>query len=152
MGLRYGIAVLPAALLLAACSPNPARTFIDGVEVRTVRLTMVDEVRFEPDRVEVQQGETVRFFVVDETGFAHEAFIGTAREQADHAGIHAVMTAEEQAQTTHFGYGIHIAANGSGEFVYHFGDAGTFYIGCHYPGHYEAGMRVTIEVTPTTAN
>lgn len=140
--------VPPILVLLAACSPEPPPLMSDAVEVRTVRLAMVDEVLFEPDRVEVQQGETIRFIIEDETGSAHEAYVGTAMEQAEHAGVHASLAPEEQAQTSHYGYGVDIPSHGSGEVVYHFAEVGLFYVGCHYPGHYEAGMRVTVEVHP----
>lgn len=140
--------VAPVWVLLAACSPEPSPLVIDGVGVRTVLLAMVDEVRFEPDQVEVQQGETVRFIIKDETGSAHEVYIGTAMEQAEHVGIHASLAPEEQGKASHYGYGVHIPPHDSGEVVYRFAEEGSFYVGCHYPGHYEAGMRVAIEVHP----
>ena len=35
----------------------------------------------------------------------------------------------------------------SGELTHTFDDAGTIEIGCHQPGHYDAGMTITVEVT-----
>ena len=35
----------------------------------------------------------------------------------------------------------------TGEFTNRFDKAGTFEIGCHQPGHYDAGMKITINVT-----
>jgi uncharacterized cupredoxin-like copper-binding protein len=34
----------------------------------------------------------------------------------------------------------------SGELTHTFDEAGTIEIGCHQPGHYDAGMRVNITV------
>jgi uncharacterized cupredoxin-like copper-binding protein len=33
-----------------------------------------------------------------------------------------------------------------GEITYTFGSAGELMIGCHEPGHYEAGMNVAVNV------
>src|SRR5512132_1090042 len=47
---------------------------------RTVRIRMLDEMRFVPDRLDVRQGDTVRF-VVDNTGkLVHELVIGTKKD------------------------------------------------------------------------
>jgi uncharacterized cupredoxin-like copper-binding protein len=35
----------------------------------------------------------------------------------------------------------------SGEITYTFEDSGTIEIGCHEPGHYDAGMIVDVTVT-----
>jgi uncharacterized cupredoxin-like copper-binding protein len=35
----------------------------------------------------------------------------------------------------------------SGELTHTFEEAGEILIGCHQPGHYEAGMKTTITVT-----
>ena len=35
----------------------------------------------------------------------------------------------------------------TGELAYRFERSGMTVIGCHQPGHYEAGMRATVNVT-----
>ena len=35
----------------------------------------------------------------------------------------------------------------SGDLTYRFDEAGTYEIGCHEPGHYAAGMKITVNVT-----
>lgn len=142
-----GSLIVGIGLLLAACSPGPSPLVIDGREVRTIEMTMTDDLEFQPDRVEVAQGETVRFFIRNVSDQPHEAYIGTAAEQELHLQAHAALPSDQQ-ETTHFGYGISLTGFGSGQLVYHFGTAGEFIIGCHYPGHYEAGHRATIVVTP----
>jgi uncharacterized cupredoxin-like copper-binding protein len=57
------------------------------------------------------------------------------------------VPAEGQTTTTHMGYGVHVAPFGNGELVVAFDNAYEYVIGCHYPGHYAAGMRAVIEVT-----
>ena len=77
----------------------------------------------------------------------HEAYIGTEEEQRIHATAHYALSSAEQTKSTHMGYGVHVPAFGNGEFVYKFDQAADLEIGCHYPGHYEAGMRAVIEVS-----
>ena len=49
---------------------------------------------------------------------------------------------------THFGYGIYLPAFSDGEFDYVFNSDADLLIGCHLPGHWEAGMVATIAVAP----
>ncbi len=45
-------------------------------------------------------------------------------------------------------YMAHVAPGNTGEFVWRFNRAGSFEFACLIAGHYEAGMRGTITVTP----
>lgn len=44
------------------------------------------------------------------------------------------------------GDGITLEPGESGELTHTFDEAGTIEIGCHQPGHYDAGMRANITV------
>ncbi len=62
------------------------------------------------------------------------------REAEDDAnGMDAMGTEAE-------GDGITVDPDESGELTYTFDQLGTIEIGCHQPGHYDAGMRVTVTV------
>ena len=140
---------MAAALLLAACSGSsagPGGAVGDDSSPRTVQLTMTDQLRFDPDRIQVRRGETVRFVVRNLSNAAHEAYIGTDEEQRLHATVHAALPADQQAGVNHVGYAVHFPPFGNGEFVAKFDAPYEWVIGCHYPGHYEAGMRAVIEV------
>ena len=52
---------------------------------RTVVVTMTDDMRFKPDRLEIKQGETVRFVVKNSGKMMHEMVIGTRKELDEHA-------------------------------------------------------------------
>jgi len=108
---------------------------------------MTDRMTFEPARIEVGSGETVRFVVRNVSNVAHEAYIGTDEEQRLHATVHAALPADAQTTTTHMGYAVHVPPFGDGELVAGFGAETSYVIGCHYPGHYAAGMKASIEVT-----
>jgi uncharacterized cupredoxin-like copper-binding protein len=52
---------------------------------RTITLTMTDNMRFTPQRIEVRRGETVRLRVRNAGKILHELVIGTPQELAAHA-------------------------------------------------------------------
>lgn len=138
--------LLAAAALLGACSPA-ASGVGTSASPRTVELTMTEQVTFEPARIQVRRGETIRFVVRNVSKVGHEAYIGTEEEQQVHATKHGLVPIDRQWTTSHVGYGIHVAPLGSGVLVVAFDKPYQYVIGCHYPGHYEAGMRAVIEVT-----
>lgn len=138
--------LVAAAVVLAACSAAATGTGT-AESPRSVDLTMTDETTFEPARIEGHRGETVRFRVRNVSNEGHEAYIGTDAEQRLHETRHYALSADEQTKTTHMGYGIHVAPFGTGELVFRFDEDTEYVIGCHYPGHYEAGMRAVIDVT-----
>lgn len=137
--------LLPAVLLLGACSAD-APSFGTDESPRRVDLTMTDEMAFEPPTIEVRRGETVRFVVRNASAEDHEAYIGTEDEQRIHATDHSGFGPREQTDVTHMGYGVHVPSRGNGELVAQFNEDTEYVIGCHYPGHYEAGMRAVIQV------
>ena len=137
--------VLAAAGLLSACSAASPGTGTRA-SPRTVDLTMTQRLTFEPARITVRRGETIRFVVRNASNVGHEAYVGTDEEQQVHATKHGLVPAEDQWTTSHMGYGVHVAPLGSGELVVAFDRAYEYVIGCHYPGHYAAGMRAVIEV------
>jgi uncharacterized cupredoxin-like copper-binding protein len=61
--------------------------------------------------------------------------------EADEAdeGMHGMGSEDE-------GDGITVEPGDSGELTHTFHESGTVEIGCHRPGHYDAGMRVNIAV------
>jgi uncharacterized cupredoxin-like copper-binding protein len=112
---------------------------------RIIELTM-EGMRFIPDRIEVELGETVRFVVQNPDLIPHEVLIGSEAEQLEHHDAHASAPPADQANVPHYGYGLYVPARGTGQFVYRFDSPGEVMIGCHLPGHWEAGMKATIVV------
>ena len=117
-------------------------------EVRTVEVAMVD-IAFEPVRLEVNRGETVRFRFTNRGKVAHDAFIGDRDAQADHEAEMADMKDND----AHGGHGdddddaVTVEPGDTGELTYTFDEPATLEMGCHQPGHYDAGMKMTIAVT-----
>ena len=112
--------------------------------VRTIAIDMSDTMRFAPDEVRVRQGDTVRFRVRNGGKLMHEMVIGTREElerHAEHMRKHPGMHHDEP-------YMAHVKPGKTGELAWTFSKAGTFTYGCLMPGHWEAGMKGTIVVTP----
>lgn len=142
--IRGALVVATAALVLGACSATePGASPLP----RKVDLTMTEQGTFEPASLEVGRGETVVFRIRNASNEAHEAYIGTDQEQRLHATVHSARSGDEQSDTTHFGAGVHIAPFGTGEAAFKFDTGDEWVIGCHYPGHYDAGMRTVVTVT-----
>jgi Cu+-exporting ATPase len=110
---------------------------------RTIQISTTDALRFSPDVFNVRAGETIAFEISNPGALPHEFFIGTSAEQQAHeremASV-APMQAEPNA--------VDVPAGASVRLVYTFDQPGTLEYGCHVPGHYPAGMRGTITVTP----
>lgn len=111
---------------------------------RTLTLTMTDDMRFTPDRIEVKQGETVRLRVRNAGKLMHELVIGTRETLAAHAAAmrkHPGMEHDEAHM-------VHVAPGKTGDVLWTFNRAGEFEFACLVAGHYEAGMKGTIIVRP----
>ena len=111
---------------------------------RTITLDMTDAMRFTPDAVTVQEGETVRFVVRNKGRMLHEMVIGTPDELAKHAAMMIKFPGMEHDAP----YMVHVDPGKTGEIVWRFNRAGRFEFACLIAGHYEAGMRGTLTVTP----
>jgi uncharacterized cupredoxin-like copper-binding protein len=111
---------------------------------RTITLAMTDSMRFTPDSITVNEGDTVRFIVSNKGRMLHEMVIGTADELRKHAALMAKYPNMEHDEP----YMVHVAPGKTGEIVWNFNRPGAFEFACLIMGHYEAGMRGAITVTP----
>lgn len=117
------------------------------VATRTIQVDLLDTMRFSPDRIEVAEGETIRFVIRNRGRMLHEMVVGTPAELAGHAALMARFPDMEHDAP----YMAHVAPGQSGEIVWTFNRAGEFEYACLLPGHYEAGMRGRIEVKAVAA-
>ena len=111
---------------------------------RTLKIDMTDAMRFTPDTVTVEQGETVRFVVTNSGRMLHEMVIGTPEKLAEQAAMMAKTPDVQRAAP----YIARVAPGATGEIVWNFNRPGAFEFACLIAGHYEAGMRGTLHVTP----
>jgi uncharacterized cupredoxin-like copper-binding protein len=110
---------------------------------RTVTLTMSDNMRFTPDRIEVKQGQTVRLVMRNTGKVLHEMVIGTQQELDEHAALMLKFPAMEHDEPDM----AHVPPGKTGQIIWTFNRAGEFDFACLIAGHYQAGMVGKISVT-----
>lgn len=111
---------------------------------RTITLRMGDDMRFTPSHITVRRGETVRLRVQNQGQVLHEIVLGTPATLDEHAQLMIKFPAMEHDEP----YMAHVAPGQAGELLWRFNRAGRFDFACLIAGHYQAGMRGTITVTP----
>lgn len=117
---------------------------LPGQVTHTITLDMTDAMRFSPDRIVVKEGDTVRLIVRNTGRMLHEVVIGTPDALAEHAALMARFPGMEH-DAPHMA---HVSPGKQAEIIWRFNRAGTFEFACLIAGHYEAGMRGSIVVTP----
>ena len=108
----------------------------------TVNVTSLDAMRYEPATFTFKRGQTVKFVVTNKGQLAHEFGIGTLSEQEEHAQMMKSMPDMKHDDPNV----ITIEAGQTNSLVWQFTNAGSFVIGCHVPGHYQAGMKAIVTV------
>lgn len=109
---------------------------------RTIDVGMADNMRFTPVRIEVRQGETVKFVVRNTGKVMHEFVIGTKAENARHAELMVKFPNMEHDEP----HMAHVAPGKTGQIVWTFNRVGEFEFACLIAGHYQGGMVGTITV------
>lgn len=146
LALAHGDAQHGVAKPAAAVKKEQQKWGIAGeatAAARTVTIRMTDAMRFTPDRIEVREGETVRFVHRNDGQVVHEFVLGTKATLDEHAALMEKFPEMEHDEP----YMAHVAPGGTGEIVWTFNRAGTFDFACLIPGHYQAGMKGTIVVS-----
>lgn len=115
---------------------------------RTIRVTARDTMRFEPRRIRVDAGETIRFVVMNTGELRHSFTLGTPRGQEAHEREMQGMAVDRMA--THMQgnpAGMVIPPGERDSLTWRFEGEGPVEFACHIPGHFGAGMigRIRIE-------
>ncbi len=103
---------------------------------RTIRISMLDTMRFVPEMIEVKRGETVRFLLSNDGAVLHEFVLGTKAILDEHVR----MMAQHPDMPHEADYMAHVDPGKTGEVVWTFNRAGRFNYACLVAGHYQAGM------------
>ena len=119
-----------------------------GAASRTIEVGMSDAMKFVPERIDVRQGETVRFVVRNRGALQHEFVIGNRQALDAHAELMQRFPNMEHDEP----YMAHVAPGGRGEVIWTFNRAGEFDFACLIAGHYQAGMVGHIKVAAVAAN
>ena len=109
---------------------------------RTIEVSMEDTMRFTPELVDINEGETIRFVAKNDGQVLHEFVLGTTATNDEHAEMMLKFPGMEHDEP----YMTHVNPNESGEIIWTFNRAGTFDFACLIAGHYQAGMKGSITV------
>lgn len=115
---------------------------------RIVHITMHD-LSFEPDALTVKAGETIRFVVANGSAIEHDFTLGDAATEEAHRKEMAEMF--EAGGTMHHSddpNAVLVEPGKTRELTWKFTQPGRLEFDCNIPGHYEAGMKGAIAVTP----
>ncbi len=132
---------------------------------RTIAITMSDNF-FEPEEINIKEGETIRFVVTNKGEFLHEFNIGTAAMHAVHQKEMAEMMEHGMITSTGIDHMMMKMDHGDGkkmmehndpnsvllepakqaEVIWRFTKAAELEFACNVPGHYESGMTGPIHM------
>ena len=101
---------------------------VDAVARATVRVRALDQLRFEPRRIEIRAGVPTRIELVNVGVAEHSLVVKTPDGEQDWVHIHVAPGATEAA-------------------IYQLDEAGTYPVLCTIPGHTEDGMIGELVVT-----
>ena len=139
-GRRSLIGLTTLALVLVGCGPS------QGAGTRAVGVTMSDDMRYEPTAFEFMAGETIRFEVRNEGQIRHEFFIGDTAAHEDHAA--EMRDAGGSPHGHDDPASLTVEPGSTGTLTFSFIEPGRLFVGCHEPGHYEAGMVAPMTIHP----
>lgn len=123
-----------------------------GADVdRTVEVEMT-EFAFTPAELTFSAGETVRFVFTNTGEVEHEAVLGDVHVQQEHEQAMAEgMDDHGDGESAGGHHGdipsVTVPAGETRELVHTFRGSGELMLGCHLPGHWDAGMQAELDVT-----
>lgn len=138
------VLALMAVTAMACAAPDAGSdSTASAAPERTIEVTMTD-LAFTPTSITVADGETVRVRFTNDGALPHDAFVGDAEAQDAHGA--------EMAESAggHGGHGagaddaVTVEPGEAGELLVTGTASGELLIGCHQPGHYEAGMVMQV--------
>lgn len=109
---------------------------------RTITIEMSDAMRFTPSNLKVRQDETVRFLIVNKGKTKHELSLGTQKALQKHLELMRRFPDMEHDEPN----SVTLDPGRQAEIVWQFTRAGTVHFACLIPGHYEAGMKGSVQV------
>lgn len=144
LGLRLGVAAATTlATLGAGVAVDAGADTAEALGPGTVTIVLdVEHSALRPSSLRVVQGTAVRFVVVNNDPINHELIVGPPKVHERHRDGTEREHPPVPGEVT-------VPALTRGVTTYAFDAPGRVEMACHLPGHYEYGMRGTVEVLPT---
>lgn len=136
-----------AGLFLAACGADATTSTAANDGTTTVEVIMTD-MAFTPTVVQMKAGDTIRFHFRNDGQAIHEAVIGDEAFQEEHAAEMASTATDghSMGHDTEESAPLVVLPGETGEMTFTATASGRLIIGCHQPGHWDAGMKATLDV------
>lgn len=112
---------------------------------RVIEVRQLEELRFEPASIEVGAGETVTFRITNAGTLVHEFFLGDQKAHDKHDESMSAMGSEPMKMAAEPN-AVTVDPGGTAEVTWAFPEKGTVQFACHQPGHYDDGMKGTVNV------
>lgn len=121
----------------------------DATNVTRTVLIIAKDTKFNLRKIQVKDGETIRFVIKNKGKMVHEMTIGTSDTQKSHqaemqkmmdAG-HLMMDKINGKMDHNHGNSALVEPGKKGEIIWMFHKGATLEFGCNVPGHYESGMK-----------
>lgn len=109
---------------------------------RTIAVEMNDSMHFNPSRITIKQGDTIRFLVTNRGRLKHELVLGSVTELKTHAELMRKFPEMEHVDPNM----VSVEPGKTGELLWQFTKTGKVNFACLRPGHFEAGMRGSVSV------
>ena len=155
---RLALALAIASFLLVACGGEGSSTAVEATNSnqgefvfgepadpanadRDFEIATTDDLVSIPADLTVKAGETITFRIVNEGTIAHDFTLGDETTQDRHEQEMAEVGMEHDQPNA-----VTVAAGETKELTWTFVQPGTVLVGCHQPGHYDAGMKGLITV------
>jgi uncharacterized cupredoxin-like copper-binding protein len=138
-------AILLATVLVVAGACGSSND--KSSNAQAVSIDMRD-IAFSPNQVTVPAGKAIRFEFHNRGKVAHDAYIGDEQMQMAHERDMATPKSSMDGAMHHGDTDAVTVKPGKSAALTHTFKAGDqMLIGCHEPGHYAAGMKVTVAVS-----
>lgn len=143
------------AAALTPIDTATARTPIDTAapsadpDIRNVVIELDDSRSIEPANWQARQGEALRLIVVNTGQATHELAVGPALDIAAHADSMIESGSGKHDHGNAVGIrAVSVEPGKTATLLYTFDEPGEWAMACFEPGHYEGGMKGTVEVEP----
>ena len=142
-----GCVALAASIGIGGAISGPARaSAAPATKARVIAIDM-GALRYSTKLIKVKAGEVIELRFHNTSTLTHEALLGDEKAQIEHEKMAAAMDMGETDSAAM----VLVKAGATKTLKTTFAKAGRTMIGCHQPGHYGSGMKLTVIVEPRTA-
>ncbi len=130
------------AAATAACSGSTPSAAPGATGATRIEVTLSDNFTIAPNPLIVPAGVPVTFVVTNRGAIDHEIYFGDQAAQDEHDQ----EMRDEGGMPHDHPDGIGVKPGETKEFTKTFTATAGMLAGCHVPGHYQAGMKATVEI------